>query len=79
VEFQAQNPGSNAPFVIHGETGSGFSAVAWAIEQASKAGVRDIVIDSQATPSPSNNWISLASTPGTPEGPPPPSLPDTPK
>jgi RNA polymerase sigma factor (sigma-70 family) len=79
VEYQAQNPGSNAPFVIHGESGSGFSAVAWVIEQASMAGVKDIVIDSQATPSPSNNWISLASTPGTPKGPPPPSLPDTAK
>jgi biopolymer transport protein ExbD len=76
VNLQARDPGSNTPFVIHGEPGSGFSAVAWAIEQASKAGVRDIVIDSRATPSPSNNWISLPSAPGSPEGPPPPSLPD---
>jgi RNA polymerase sigma factor (sigma-70 family) len=79
VAYQAKTPGSNAPFLVHGELGLEFSALAWVIEQASKAGVKDIVIDSKATPSPSSNWISLASQPGSPKDNPPPSLPDAAK
>ena len=75
--LQQQHPDQTAQLVIHGNTGVGFGAVSYAVEQASRAGIKNIVIDSQARPDPANNWITPGVTVPGPNDRLPPSLPDT--
>jgi len=78
VASQATDSGSQTQLLVHGAPGAGFSATAYVVEQASKAGIENITIDSQASPSPSDGWISA--TPGPPPAADktPPTLPDVP-
>jgi hypothetical protein len=78
VASQATDSASQTQLVVHGAPGVGFSATAYVVEQASKAGIKDITIDSQAFPSPSDGWITA--TPGPPPATDktPPTLPDIP-
>jgi len=71
-----QHPGREPPVIVHGIHGAGFGAVSYAVEQASRAGIRNIVIDSTATPSPADNWITPAATAPGPNEVPPPTIPD---
>jgi RNA polymerase sigma factor (sigma-70 family) len=76
VAYQAQRPGAEGRLVVHGEPGAEFSATAYVVEQASKAGIQDIAIDTQAKPPASSNWISAFNQKPSPDDSPPPSLPD---
>lgn len=76
VAFHAQDPGSEAQFVVNGAPGAAFSATAYVVEQASKAGFRDIVINSQALPEATDNWVSIARSPDAVGDNAPPTLPD---
>ncbi len=75
--LQQQHPDQTARIVIHGNTGVEFGPVSYAVEQASRAGIKNIVIDSQARPDPANNWITPGVTVPGPNDRLPPSLPDT--
>jgi len=78
VASQSTDSGSQTQLLVHGAPGVGFSATAYVVEQASKAGIKNITIDSQAYPSPSDGWITA--TPGPPPAADktPPTLPDVP-
>jgi RNA polymerase sigma factor (sigma-70 family) len=79
--YRAQDPDPNGKIVILGQTGTPFSAFAYAVEQASKADIKDIILSTPPSPTPSDiSWLS----PKTPIAGAldrlPPSLPDsTPK
>jgi hypothetical protein len=75
--LQQQHPDQDAQVVIHGNPGAGFGAVSYAVEQASRAGIRNIAIDSPTRPDAANNWITPAATIPGPTDRPPPSIPDT--
>jgi biopolymer transport protein ExbD len=76
VETQSNGSGNETQLVVHGAPGSAFSETAYVVEQASKAGFKNITIDSQASPGPSDGWVTA--TPGSfPTGDrAPPTLPD---
>jgi RNA polymerase sigma factor (sigma-70 family) len=74
--LQQQHPDQTAQIVIHGSAGVEFGPVSYAVEQASRAGIKNIVIDSQARPDPANNWITPGATVPGPNDRLPPSLPD---
>jgi hypothetical protein len=76
VASQATDSASQTQLLVHGAPGVSFSATAYVVEQASKAGIKNITIDSQASPSPSDGWITA--TPGTSPAADktPPTLPD---
>ena len=75
-ESQIKDSGSETQLVVHGAPGSAFSETAYVVEQASKAGFKNITIDSQASPAPSDGWVTA--TPGSfpSSGDAPPTLPD---
>ena len=74
--LQQQHPDQAARVIVHGDPGVGFGAISYAVEQASRAGVRNIAIESQATPAPVDNWITPVATIPGPKDLPPPSIPD---
>jgi biopolymer transport protein ExbD len=57
VAFHSQDVGSSAQLIINGAPGATFSQTAYVVEQASKAGFHDIVINSQASPAPGDSWV----------------------
>jgi RNA polymerase sigma factor (sigma-70 family) len=74
--LQQQYPDQAARVIVHGNPGAGFGAVSYAVEQASRAGIRNIAIESQAAPAPVDNWITpVAVLPGSKDVAPP-SIPD---
>ena len=78
VASQATDSAPQTQLLVHGAPGVDFSATAYVVEQASKAGIKNITIDSQASPSPSDGWITatLGTPPATDKT--PPTLPDVP-
>jgi RNA polymerase sigma factor (sigma-70 family) len=78
VASQATDSASETQLLVHGAPGVGFSATAYVVEQASKAGIKNITIDSQASPSPSDGWISATPGPPSAADKTPPTLPDVP-
>lgn len=76
VASHPQDPSSEAQIIIHGEPGVAFSATAYVVEQASKAGFHDIVINSQASPGKADNWITAPSAPIPAGDKRPPMIPD---
>jgi RNA polymerase sigma factor (sigma-70 family) len=77
VAFQAQHPGPDAQVIVHGEAGAAFSSTAYVVEQASKAGIQNILVDSQSKPTASDAWTFSPQVQTTTEhGSLPPSLPD---
>jgi RNA polymerase sigma factor (sigma-70 family) len=74
--LQQQHPDQAARVIVHGNPGAGFGAVSYAVEQASRAGIQNIAIESQAAPAPGDNWITpVATIPGLKDVAPP-SIPD---
>jgi biopolymer transport protein ExbD len=71
-----QHPGQEPQVLVHGNPGAGFGAVSYAVEQTSRAGIRSIAVDSQATPDPTDNWITPAAKVPGPNDVPPPTIPD---
>lgn len=78
VASQATDSGTQTRLLVHGAPGVGFSATAYVVEQASKAGIKNITIDSQASPSSSDGWITATPGPIPPADKSPPTLPDVP-
>jgi len=78
VASQANDSGSRTQLVVHGAPGVAFSATAYVVEQASKAGIKNITIDSQAFPSPSDGWITATPGPVPAADKTPPTLPEVP-
>jgi RNA polymerase sigma factor (sigma-70 family) len=79
VAFEEQHPGPDAQVIVHGEAGSSFSSTAYVVEQASKAGIQDIIVDTQTRPTASDIWTFSPQLPiGAEHDVPPPSLPDPP-
>ena len=78
VASQATDSGSQTQLLVRGAPGAGFSATAYVVEQASKAGIKNITIDSQASPSPSDGWITATPVPPPAADKTPPTLPDVP-
>lgn len=78
VASQVADSGSQTQLLVRGAPGVGFSATAYVVEQASKAGIKNITIDSQASPSPSDGWITAIPGPVPPADKSPPTLPDLP-
>jgi len=76
VAFHSQDLGSSAQLVINGAPGATFSQTAYVVEQASKAGFHDIVINSQAPPAPGDSWAFTGPVPPKPGDVAPPMLPD---
>ncbi len=76
VASHAQDPSSEARLIVQGEPGVEFSAAAYVVEQASKAGFHDIVINSTASPGATDNWVTMPSSPALPGDKTPPTLPD---
>jgi len=76
VVFHAQDPASGAQLVVNGAPGAAFSATAYVVEQASKAGFHNIVINSQTTPTAADDWVSVEPVSPRPEDMMPPMLPD---
>jgi RNA polymerase sigma factor (sigma-70 family) len=75
IETQSKESGSETQLVVHGAPGSTFSETAYVVEQASKAGIKNITIDSQASPAPSDSWVTATQGP-SPPGEAPPIIPD---
>jgi RNA polymerase sigma factor (sigma-70 family) len=78
VAFHAQDPASEAQFIVNGDPAAAVSATAYVVEQASKAGFHDIVINSPTSPSTTDNWLSVAPAPLHAGDVTPPMLPDVP-
>lgn len=78
VASQVNDSGSETQLLVHGAPGVAFSATAYVVEQASKAGIKNITIDSQASPSPSDGWITATPEPTPAADKTPPTLPDVP-
>jgi RNA polymerase sigma factor (sigma-70 family) len=79
VAFEAQHPGPDAKVIVHGEAGSSFSSTAYVVEQASRAGIQDITVDTQTRPTAADIWTFSPQHPGVGENDAaPPSLPDQP-
>ncbi len=76
VASRVQSPSSESQFIVHGEPGAAFSATAYVVEQASKAGFHDIVVNSQSLPSTTDNWITAPSAPIPAGDKRPPMIPD---
>lgn len=76
VTLRGNDVGGERQVVVHGAPGSAFSATAYAVEQASKAGFKNIVVESRAAPAPSDAWILPMEVALRPSNRPPPMLPD---
>ena len=76
VASRHEDPASEAPLIVSGEPGAAFSATAYVVEQASKAGFRDIVVNSGALPTARDSWMSVSPVPPAPGDKAPPTLPD---
>jgi hypothetical protein len=76
VASRQRDPASEAPFVVSGAPGAAFSATAYVVEQASKAGFHEIVVNSGALPAATDSWLSVAPVPPLPGDKMPPVLPD---
>jgi biopolymer transport protein ExbD len=76
VASHAQNPASEAQFIVHGDPGAAFSATAYVVEQASKAGFQNIVVNSATEPSASDHWVTFIPASQGAEDKMPPMLPD---
>ena len=76
VASHAQDPSSETQLIIQGEPGVEFSAAAYVVEQASKAGFHDIVVNSRSSPGVTDNWVTLPSTQIPVGDKAPPTLPD---
>ncbi len=74
--LQAQHPEAAAQVVVRADPGAQFSAAAYAVEQASRADIRHIVVESPAVPDPSDSWITPPPATGANDLPPP-SIPDS--
>ncbi len=77
VAYRTQHPGGDAQVIVHGAAGAAFSATAYVVEQASRAGIQDIIVDSPSRPTPSDVWTFSPQTRSVGENDlSPPSLPD---
>ena len=71
-----QNPGQEPQVIVRGNPGAGFGAVSYVVEQTSRAGIANIAVEGQATPDPTDNWITPAAKVPGPNDLPPPTIPD---
>ena len=76
AELQRQSPGQSGHLVVQAAPGGYFGATDYVVEQASKAGIKDIEIISDVRPTASQNWITTAAIPATTADNPPPSFAD---
>jgi RNA polymerase sigma factor (sigma-70 family) len=76
VASHSQGAASGPQVIINGAPGATFSQTAYVVEQASKAGFHDILINSQASLTPGDAWAMTAPLPLKPGEVAPPTLPD---
>lgn len=76
TDLQAQPSSERYQLLVQAEPGSYFGATSFVVEQASKAGIKNIEINSPARPADSQNWITAAAAPISPTDRPPPSIAD---
>lgn len=74
--LQSQPSSEQYQLIVQAEPGSYFGATSYVVEQASKAGLKNIEINSPARPADTQNWIPAAAAPTTPTDRPPPSIAD---
>ncbi|MBK8857663.1 MAG: sigma-70 family RNA polymerase sigma factor [Opitutaceae bacterium] len=76
TDLQSQPSSERYQLLVQAEPGSYFGATSFVVEQASKAGIKNIEINSPARPADSQNWITAAAAPISPTDRPPPSIAD---
>jgi RNA polymerase sigma factor (sigma-70 family) len=76
VAHHSQDPDSEAPLVVDGSSGAAFSATAYVVEQASKAGIHNITVNSPSTPTQSDGWVTVEPSSPSALDRIPPELPD---
>jgi len=74
--LQSQPSSARYQLLVQAEPGSYFGATSFVVEQASKAGIKNIEINSPARPEDTQNWITAAAAPASPFDRRPPSIAD---
>ncbi len=76
TDLQSQPSSERYQLIVQAEPGSYFGATSYVVEQASKAGLKNIEINSPARPEDTQNWITAAAAPASPSDRRPPSIAD---
>lgn len=76
TDLQSQPSSERYQLFVQAEPGSYFGATSFVVEQASKAGIKNIEINSPARPADSQNWITATAAPVSPTDRPPPGIAD---
>lgn len=76
ADLQRQSPDQSSHLIVQSISGGYFGATDYVVEQASKAGIKDIEIISDVRPAASQNWITTAAKSVTTADVPPPSIAD---
>ncbi len=74
ADLQSQSPDQSSRLVVQSVSGGYFGATDFVVEQASKAGIKDIEIISDVRPAASQNWITTAAKSATAAEAPAPSI-----